>query len=208
MGLRVAIAPGVFVPRHRSALLVREAVAQARRVDHTAVVLDLCCGSGALGLAVATIVPVELYAADLFPEAVACATHNLAPVGGRVYRGDLFAALPPVLRGTLDVLICNAPYVPTGMIGTLPAEARLHEPTGTLDGGADGLDIIRRVASEAPQWLAEGGCLLVETSTGQARAAVSVFERAGLHTHTVRSKRLDATCVVGRRPQHQPPRGG
>jgi release factor glutamine methyltransferase len=194
MGLRVAVARGVFVPRRRSALLVREAAARVTRGD---VVLDLCCGSGALGLALARMVDVELHAADLSLAAVDCASRNLAAVGGHVYRGDLFGALPDALRGTFRVVVCNAPYVPTGMIGTLPPEARLHEPVGTLDGGTDGLDVVRRVAREAPHWLADGGHLLVESSSAQATTAAGVFEQAGLSATMVLDPELEATAVIG-----------
>src|SRR5215213_6510903 len=96
-GLRIAVAPGVFVPRRRTEVLVEEAVALSRP---GAVVVDLCCGSGALGVAVATAVDgVELSAADVDPAAVACARANVARVDGRAYEGDLFEALPGSLRG-------------------------------------------------------------------------------------------------------------
>lgn len=76
---------------------------------------------------------------------------------GRVHEGDLFSALPDTLRGRVDVLAANVPYVPTDEVGLLPAEARDHEPLVALDGGADGLDLVRRVAEGAPRWLAPGG---------------------------------------------------
>ena len=136
-------------------------------------IVDLCCGTGALGLAVAQTGLAggwagSLHAADLDPAAVACARRNVEPAGGHVYVGDLFGALPDGLRGRADILICNAPYVPTGDVAFLPAEARDHEPLVALDGGLDGLAILRRAASGAPGWLAPGGVLLVETSDRQA----------------------------------------
>lgn len=194
-GLRVSVDTDVFVPRQRSQLVV---AAAARLVKPGAVVLDLCCGCGALGLALATECAVELHAADVSEPAVECARRNLAPLGGTVYRGDLFNAVPVGLRGGFDLVICNAPYVPTGMIGTLPPEARLHEPLGTLDGGADGLDVVRRVASDAPHWLRVGGHLIVESSEVQAPAMCAMFERAGLAARTERDNALGATVVVGR----------
>jgi release factor glutamine methyltransferase len=112
--MRIAVEPGVFVPRRRTGLLVREAVAVT---TPRSVVLDLCCGTGAIGAAVATIVPgVELHAADVDPVAVRCARVNLAAVGGTVHCGDLYAALPDGLRGRVDVLVANAPYVPSDAI--------------------------------------------------------------------------------------------
>lgn len=197
-GLRIAVAPGVFVPRQRTALLVEEA---ARHAPHPAVVLDLCCGSGALGVALAAeLGDVELYAADVEPAAVRCARVNVEPLGGRVFEGDLYEPLPASLRGRVDVLLANVPYVPTEAIATMPPEARDHEPPVALDGGSDGLDVLRRVAAGAPSWLAPGGRLLVETSDEQAPVAVAVFEAAGLVARVVTSEELWATAVVGQAP--------
>jgi release factor glutamine methyltransferase len=197
-GLRIAIDRDVFVPRRRTEYLVRRAV---RLTTVDSVVVDLCCGSGALGLAMATAVPsIRLYAADIEPAAVACARRNLAGVG-EVFRGDLFAALPPDLRGGVDVLLVNAPYVPTGEIAGMPPEARDHEPLVTLDGGPDGLDVHRRVAADAPQWLSPGGTLLIETSERQAPLAVALFDAVGLRPRVARSRKRGATVVLGTRPQ-------
>jgi release factor glutamine methyltransferase len=196
--IRVTVAPGVFVPRVRTELLVRHAVALAG--SHEATVVDLCCGSGAVGVAVASSADqIHLYAADIDPASVACARRNLEPFGGRVYQGDLFTPLPGYLRRRVDVLIANAPYVPTGAISLLPPEARLHEPHLALDGGADGLDVLRRLATETPDWLAPRGHLLVETSERQAPAAAEVLDRAGLIPHVVHDEDLDATAVIGHR---------
>ncbi|MFD5074912.1 putative protein N(5)-glutamine methyltransferase [Streptomyces sp. NPDC058371] len=197
-GLRVTVDPGVFVPRRRTEFLVEQAVAHAR--DAT-VVVDLCCGSGAVGAALATSLGgPELHAADIDPAAVRCARRNVAPFGGHVHEGDLFAALPGTLLGRLDVLAANVPYVPTGEVGLLPAEARDHEPLVALDGGADGLDVLRRVAAEAPRWLAPGGCLLVETSELQAPSAVEAFARAGLLARLAVCEERYAHVVIGVRP--------
>ena len=180
-GLRVAVEPGVFVPRRRSEPLARAAVDAARERGPAPVVVDLCCGTGALALVVAHEVPdASVHAADVDPVAVRCAQGSLAPVGGRAYGGDLYDALPADLRGRVDVLVVNAPYVPTGRIATLPAEARVHEPRVSLDGGADGVDVHRRVAAGAAPWLAPGGVVLVETSAEQAAATVAALAAAGL----------------------------
>ena len=122
----------------------------------------------------------EVHAADLEPAAVACARLNLHPVGGRVHEGDLDAALPADLHGRVDVLVANVPYVPSADVASMPAEARDHEPRSALDGGADGLDLVRRVAAAAPAWLAPGGTVLVETSGAQADRAADVLAAAGL----------------------------
>ena len=161
-GLRIAVGPGVFVPRYRTEFLIEQAVALAKP---GAVVVDLCCGSGALGVALcAQRDRIELHAADIDPAAVQCALRNVAAFGGSVYEGDLFEPLPATLRSRVDVLMANVPYVPTEAIDTLPFEARMHEPRVALNGGADGLDMQRRVAAEALHWLSPGGHLLVETS--------------------------------------------
>ncbi|MFF1572231.1 putative protein N(5)-glutamine methyltransferase [Leifsonia sp. NPDC058292] len=193
-GLRIAVEPGVFVPRHRTEFLVELAV-EATAPD--AVVLDLCCGAGAIGAAIASRAgpSVELHAADIEAAAVRCARVNLEP-RGTVYEGDLYDALPPTLRGRVTVLAVNAPYVPTDSIAMMPPEARLHEPAVALDGGGDGLDIHRRVAAGASEWLAPGGRLLIETSRGQAERSAALFEDAGLNAHVETSDELDATVVV------------
>lgn len=202
-GLRIAVDPGVFVPRRRTEFLVRRAVAHVRASPagpaRRPVVVDLCCGSGAVGAAVgAALGPgIALYAADVDPAAVRCARRNVAAVGGRVCAGDLFDPLPAALRGRVDVLTANVPYVPTGAVGLLPAEAREHEPRVALDGGADGLDVLRRVAAGAREWLAPGGCVLVETSEGQAAPAALAFLRGGLTARLATSDELDVTVVIG-----------
>jgi release factor glutamine methyltransferase len=197
-GLRVAVEPGVFVPRRRTEFLVEQALAQA---PEASVVVDLCCGSGAIGAALAAeLGDVELHAADIDPAAVRCARRNVAAAGGHVHTGDLSAALPDRLRGRVDILAANVPYVPAGEVGLLPAEARDHEPATALDGGPDGLDVLRRVAAGAPAWLAPGGCLLVETSERQAPRAVAAFTRAGLAARLAVSEEWYATVVVGVRP--------
>jgi release factor glutamine methyltransferase len=203
-GQRILVDPGVFVPRRRSEFLVSVAVGLARSRlgggSATGVIVDLCCGTGALGLAVAAGLKgrIELHAADLDPAAVACARRNVEPVGGRVYVGDLFGALPDGLRGRVDVLICNAPYVPTGDVVFLPAEARDHEPLVALDGGLDGLAVLRRAASGAPSWLAPGGALLVETSDRQAPEMAGAMAGAGLRPVIHNDEDTAATVVTGR----------
>ncbi|MEV4536089.1 putative protein N(5)-glutamine methyltransferase [Asanoa sp. NPDC049518] len=196
-GLRVAVGPGVFVPRHRTELLVRLAAAA---VDGGRVLVDLACGSGAIAAAVADRVPgLAVYAADIEPAAVDVARRNLAPIGGHVYVGDLFGPLPATLRGRVDVLVANVPYVPSGAVGLLPPEAREHEPLRALDGGADGLDVLRRVAAGAPGWLRPGGTLLSEIGVDQIDPAKTALTSAGLAPEVVSDDDLDATVIIGRR---------
>jgi release factor glutamine methyltransferase len=197
-GLRVAVDAGVFVPRRRTELLVRQAAAVAR--PHP-VVVDLCCGSGAVGAGlVAEMGRIELHAVDIDPAAVRCARRNILARDGRVYAGDLYEPLPATLRGRVDVVVANAPYVPTAAIGLLPPEARLYEPRVALDGGVDGHDVQRRVSAGASAWLAPGGHLLVETSERQAARTAEVFADHGLFARVISCDELDATVVIGTKP--------
>jgi release factor glutamine methyltransferase len=212
-GVRIALDPGVFVPRRRSEFLVAEAAAlrrpagvggigvrgEADRARGTAVVVDLCCGSGAVGVALASLLDgVEVYAVDVDPAAVSCARRNLPD--GRVFEGDLYEPLPASLRSGVELLVANAPYVPTEAIGLLPPEARAYEPRVALDGGADGLEVVRQVAAGAASWLTPGGHLLVETSADQATAVSEALVLGGLVPRLARSEELDATVVIGARP--------
>ncbi len=227
-GLPVAVSAGVFVPRRRTEFLARTALELARRVSSGAVagaaagpaageetsapetggpggrrpaVLDLCCGAGAVAaLLAAELGPgADLHATDVDPAAVACARRTL-PARVPVYEGDLFAPLPAALRGRLDVVVANVPYVPTGAVALMPPEARDHERRAALDGGPDGLDVARRVAVAARDWLAPGGHLVIETGEEQAALAVAVFDAAGLRAEVRASEEFAATVVVARLP--------
>ena len=195
-GVRVRTAPGVFVPRARSGLLVRLAL-DALAGSTEPVVVDLGCGTGALGAVVAHHRPdAVVHAADLDPAAVACARRNLPP--DRVHEGDLYDALPASLLGRVDALLVNAPYVPTAHVGLMPPEARLHEPLLALDGGHDGLAVQRRVAVGAPRWLAPSGVLLLETGRTQAPDTLALLRDAGLEADLHTDDELEATVALGR----------
>ncbi|OAE03424.1 putative protein N(5)-glutamine methyltransferase [Arthrobacter sp. OY3WO11] len=199
-GERIAVDPGVFVPRRRTELLVHQAVSllRDRPSSPPPVVVDLCCGSGAVGTAIARLYPeAELHSADIDHAAVNCARRNVDAVGGRVYQGDLFAALPPGLHGRVRILAVNAPYVPTEAIRTMPPEARLYESRAALDGGDDGLDFHHRVAADALEWLLPDGHLLIETSRQQAGRTAGIVAGAGFTVCTVHSDELEGTVVVG-----------
>ena len=215
-GLRIAVDPWVFVPRRRTEFLVQEAVALLARgggpaglaargggprslredvARPEAIVVDLCCGAGAIGATLAAAVDqAEVHAVDIDPAAVSCARRN---VPGHVYQGDLYQPLPASLRGRVGLVVANVPYVPTGEIGFLPPEARAHEPLVALDGGPDGLDVLRRVAAGAPLWLASGGYLLIETSERQVPLASEAFTDSGLTVRVATSDELNATVVIG-----------
>ncbi|MBI1378349.1 MAG: putative protein N(5)-glutamine methyltransferase [Frankiales bacterium] len=183
-GLRLAVEPGVFVPRRRTELLARAAV-DALPARRGPVVVDLCCGVGAVAAVVLRARPdCVVHAVDVDPAAVRCAVRNLP--GAVVHLGDLTAPLPPGLRGQVDVVTANAPYVPSGELDLMPREARLHEHPVALDGGPDGLDVQRRVAQEAASWLTTGGRLLVETSEHQHDATAALLRDAGFEVSFVR----------------------
>ena len=231
-GLRIIVAPGVFVPRRRTEFLVRQAALLIRGDDPSSapregmirgddlprspregmtrprdVIVDLCCGAGAIGAALATAVDrAEVHATDIDPAAVRCARRNVLAPWGHVYQGDLYEPLPAGLRGRVGILVANVPYVPSGEIRFLPPEARAHEPRVALDGGPDGLDILRRVAAGAPEWLKPGGHLLIETTERQAPSAQAAFLTSGLTTRVAGSDDLDATVVIGRLPADREPK--
>jgi release factor glutamine methyltransferase len=196
-GLSIAVGTGVFVPRRRTEFLVEQAAAIA---TPGAVVVDLCCGSGAVGAAlVAGGDDLELYAVEIDPVMAAYARRNLGG-SASVLEGDLFGPLPRRLREHVDVLVANAPYVPTEAIAQMPPEARDHEPLVALDGGPDGLDIHRRIAAEATRWLSPAGRLLIEVSERQSPIAAAFFAAAGLVAQIVESEDRGATVVIGQRP--------
>ena len=196
-GVRIDRRGWVFVPRRRTEYLVEQAVACAPRGVRP-VVVDLCCGSGAVGVAIAAqLGSAELYAVDDDDTCGALRRGNLATLNGLALLGDLYLPLPPRLRGHVDLLVANAPYVPTAAIALLPPEAREYEPRGALDGGPDGLDVQRRIVAGAATGSHPGGHLLVETSAGQAARTAALFRRGGLSAQVASSERLSATVVCG-----------
>lgn len=206
-GLRIPLCNGVFIPRRRTEFLVECAVDVVRTLARRPAkslrrvrLLDICCGSGAIGLAVATQADdVDLLAADDSPVAVKCARENLARVNGRVYEGDLFAPIPKVELRALDVIVANAPYVPTDEIERLPAEARLYEPLSTLDGGPDGTSVQKRILDAAADWLREPGVILIETAGDISARTALLAKDNGLSVEIRESPELDATVVVATR---------
>ncbi len=199
-GLRIAVEPGVFVPRHRTEFLAQQAIELAvAESSGPPVVVDLCCGAGAIGAAVLDAVPhANVFASYIDTTAVHSARLNIT--NGQVYEGDLFDALPVALRGTVSVIVANTPYVPSEAIALMPPEARFYEARLALDGGPDGLDVQRRVAASAPLWLRPGGHLLVEAGEEQAPLTAAVFESCGMPARIIGSEELYATIVVGTLP--------
>lgn len=196
-GQRLVVGPGAFVPRQRSTVVIDAGLAALPREGGVAV--ELCCGVGAIGAVIARNRPdVQVWATDLDPVPLRYARLNLDP--SRVRQGDLFAGLPPSLRGTVDVVVANAPYVPTGDLPLMPVEARDHEPDLALDGGADGLDLHRRIAAEVRDWLRPGGAVVIETSRSQASRSAAALAEAGLQVTVRHDAEHDGTAATGRRP--------
>lgn len=202
LGRRLVVAPGVFVPRRRTELLARTTAREvaARLGAAPVVVVEMCCGVAPVAAGLVDQ-DVELHIADLSKVALDCARTNVP--GAAAHLGDLYAPLPAALRGRVGVLAANAPYVPTARIADMPSEARDHEPHEALDGGEDGVDLHRRLAAGAYEWLAPGGVLLVETSPGQAPLTTAAMEAVGLTTSVELDPEIGGWVAVGalsRRP--------
>lgn len=184
----------VLIPRPETEVVAGLAIEAARErgePGRPAVVVDLGTGSGAIALSLAAECwpHVEVWATDSSADALAVTRANLAGLGRRAgvvraVQGDWFAALPPDLRGRVDVVVSNPPYVASG--GELPGEVIDWEPRAALLSGSDGLDDLRRIISEAPAWLTAGGALVVEIGETQRSAALELAAQAGLVDAEVR----------------------
>ena len=199
-GTRLSVGPGVFVPRARSQVLVSATLHHVRAVAEP-VVVELCCGVAPVGAAVLAERPdAQVHASDIDVTALVHARRNLGP-HAHVRQGDLFAAVPRALRRRVDVLVANAPYVPSAELAFMPPEAREHEPRHTLDGGADGVALHRRIADGAEPWLAAEGIVVVETGRQQSAQTAAALRSAGLETEVWTDDEVDGTAVVARRPR-------
>ena len=161
-GLRFAVEPGVIIPRSPIGELVLRELRPWRR-EQPANILDLCCGTGCLGILAAHVFDsARVVCSDLDPTAVALARRNAADLGVAdrvdVACSDLFDDIP---RQAFDVIVCNPPYVDAADLRDMPAEYH-HEPRLALAGGADGLDLVDRILRAAPAFLAERGILVCE----------------------------------------------
>lgn len=197
LGRRLVVAPGVFVPRRRTELLARLTVDRTGRASGRPVVVEMCCGVAPVAAALEAV-PAEVHACDVSATALDCARAN-SP-SATLHRGDLYDALPARLAGRVAVLAANAPYVPSDRVADLPPEARDHEPRVALDGGADGVDLHRRLAVDALHWLVPGGALLVETSREQAPLTTGAMAAAGLTTSVETDDDVGGCVAVGVRP--------
>jgi release factor glutamine methyltransferase len=180
--VELAVGPGVFVPRPETELLAGWAVDRAREtaaVGRTPVVVDLCTGSGAMALAVATEVPqARVHAVELSEDALAWAERNLSGSGVDLRQGDMADAFPD-LDGTVDVVVCNPPYIPLEAFESVAAEARDHDPSLALWSGEDGLDAMRVLERTAARLLHAGGWVGAEHADVQGDSAPAVFSGTG-----------------------------
>ncbi|WP_148574647.1 peptide chain release factor N(5)-glutamine methyltransferase [Nocardioides caldifontis] len=178
----LVVGPGVFVPRPETEVLAGWAVDRAREVvdaGRVPVVVDLCTGSGAIALSVATEVPTaEVHAVELDEGAAAWAERNLAGTGVRLRQGDMADAFPE-LDGSVDVVVANPPYIPLEAYESVPPEVRDHDPSAALWSGGDGLDAMRVVERVAARLLHGGGVVGAEHADVQGEAAPAVFAATG-----------------------------
>jgi len=172
-GVKIRIDPGVYVPRWQSEPLARRAT---QRLPARGVAIDLCTGSGAVAKTLMTHhLRARVVASDIDARAVACATAN----GVEAYLGDLYAPLPRVLEGRVDVVVGVVPYVPTHALPLLQRDTFTFESPLAYDGGDDGSDVLRRVIADSPRFLRRGGALLLEIGGNQADALSVELARAG-----------------------------
>jgi release factor glutamine methyltransferase len=178
----------VLVPRPDTEALVDVALARTVACSLSMRALDLCTGSGCVAITLSRERPTaRVHATDLSEDALAVARENALRLGAYTVsftQGDLFAALPPGC-GPFDIIVANPPYIPTVDVDGLDRDIKEFEPRLALDGGPDGLSIVRRIVEEAPTRLAPGGCLATEVAAGEAAEAVRVFEARGFANVTV-----------------------
>ncbi len=176
--VELAVGPGVFMPRPETELLAGWGVDRAREVladGRAPVVVDLCTGSGAIALSVATEVPeAVVHAVELGEDALSWAARNLAGSGVDLRHGDMADAFPD-LDGAVDVVVCNPPYIPLEAYESVAQEARDHDPHLALFSGEDGLDAIRALERIAARLLRPGGWVGAEHADVQGEAAPAVF---------------------------------
>ncbi len=177
--VELAVGPGVFVPRPETELLAGWGVDRAREIleaeRRPPVVVDLCTGSGAIALAVVTeVAGADVHAVELGESAVEWAARNLSGSGVDLRHGDLADAFHD-LDGTVDVVLCNPPYIPLDAFESVAPEARDHDPELALFSGADGLDAMRAVERVATRLLRPGGVVGAEHADVQGRSAPGVF---------------------------------
>lgn len=182
----------VLIPRPETEVVVDVALEALESLADEPTVVDLGTGSGALALSVAVEAPsANVWAVDASSEALAVARANLAGIGRdgarvRMAEGSWFAALSPLLQGHVDLVVTNPPYVAEGEVPDLPPEVARWEPRSALVAGPTGLEDLRAIVTEAPQWLARPGALVAELAPNQAEAVVVLAFAAGFSEVEIR----------------------
>ncbi len=209
-GLPLEIGRDVLIPRMDTEVLAERAILRARAAGAHARVLDLCAGSGCVGLAVAANAPeCRVILAELSEGALQVAKGNIRRNGltARMscVRADALAPPVPAL-GEFDVIASNPPYIPTGDLPGLDRSVRCYEPALALDGGEDGLDFYRAIAGQWGRALRPGGRLLFEVGQGQARAVAALMTQNGFQDLEIWRDTAGIERVVeGRLPPGSPP---
>ena len=186
MSINIAAGPGVLAPRAEPELLGRKALELLSDTDNP-VVIDMCCGSGNLGLAIADARPdARLFLSDLTDETTAQARENAKRLRLEdrvtVGQGDMFAGLAGVLGGAkADLIVCNPPYISTAKLAGDSAHLLEKEPREAFDAGAYGIAIHQRLIADAPQYLTRGGWLAFEFGAGQDRQVAMLLKRSGVY---------------------------
>jgi release factor glutamine methyltransferase len=180
--LELQVDPGVLVPRPDTEALVDAALSWIGPPDEPVYVVDACCGTGCVGLALAAAHPqIRVYATDLSPEAIANTRDNVARLGLKdrvaVLQGDLLRPIPD--GRPVDWVVSNPPYIPTDELAALEPEVSRWEPRLALDGGTDGHRTLARLVDQAAMRARRG--LLVEIGKGTAARTAELMRRAGLH---------------------------
>jgi HemK-like putative methylase len=183
LGVDLALAPGVLVPRGETELLGQNAIDLVGPMQGTPVVVDMCCGSGNLALAIARHCPKSLlWAADLTDETVKLARDNVTrlslPDRIVVRQGDLFEALEKDdLRGVVDMVVCNPPYISSARLDGRSTHLLAEEPREAFDGGPYGISVLQRLIRDAVDFLKPGAWLLCEFGEGQERQVTALLAR-------------------------------
>lgn len=199
-GITLNMTPDVLVPRIDTEVLAEKAIEELNSRESGARVLDMCCGSGCVGMAIAAnTAGCRIVLADNSAKALNVCRSNLM-------RNSLTRSCtcietdaletPPMLIGKFDMIVCNPPYIPSDDIKTLDASVRDFEPVAALDGGADGLDFYRRIIPEWKIVMKEGGCMMFECGIGQAEHIVRMMEKNGYENVQVYKDTLGIDRVV------------